>query len=336
MDHSGEPSPRTPPPFSASPQAQQKSDNRRVATKPFRFTEASLNLPRSGASVVGSGPRNGSGGGAGIADGVAPEKAGGGKESNSSAGEQCGPFPGAVGGDSSKSGVESDGGDGEERESPREERGASDQSAKGSLEGAGKGGGGEGEAAAAAAVAGQGGEDSDTMPLKPSHGSRSSSGGSGYNSNSSDGGGADGLAKISTRTRNKTAAKAAAVAEAARAAEEATAATPKNAVPPTLSPLPPSADLPLPAGKGADDGDSGTGVNRMTAASAAAVEAGPGQVSSLDGAPIASTPAVSETSNKMSAGRCVVKSEPGENIASRSEGSSSRRGGTFEVRGWEQ
>ncbi|CAM9330309.1 unnamed protein product [Ectocarpus sp. 4 AP-2014] len=222
-------------------------DNRRVATKPFRFTEASLNLPRGGASVVGSDPRNGSGGGAGIGDGggVAPEQAGGGKESNSSAGEQRGPFPGAVGGDSGKSGVESDGGDGEERESPREERGASDQLAMGSLEGAGKGGGEEGESAAAAAVAGQGGENSDTMPLKPSHGSRSGSGGSGYNSNSSDGGGADGLAKISTRTRNKTAAKVAAVAEAARPAEEATAATPTNAVPQTLSPLPPSADLPL-------------------------------------------------------------------------------------------
>ncbi|CBJ28256.1 conserved unknown protein [Ectocarpus siliculosus] len=322
----------------AAGKAQQKSDNRRVATKPFRFTEASLNLPRSGASVVGSGPRNGSGGGAGIGDGggVAPEKDGGGKESNSSAGEQCGPFPGDVGGDSSKSGVESDGGDGEERESPREERGASDQSAMGSLEGAGKGGGGEGEAAASAAAASQGGEDSDTMPLKPSHDSRSSSGGSGYNSNSSDGGGADGLAKISTRTRNKTAAKAAAVAAAARAAEEATAATPKNDVPPTLSPLPPSADLPLPAGKGADDGDSGTGTNRMTAASGAAGEARPGQVSSLDDAPIASTPAAGKISKKMSAGSCVVKSEPGENIASRSEGSSSRGDATFEIRGWEQ
>ncbi|CAB1117965.1 unnamed protein product [Ectocarpus sp. CCAP 1310/34] len=307
-----------------------------VATKPFRFTEASLNLPRSGASVVGSGPRNGSGGGAEIGDGggVAPQKAGDGKESNSSAGEQCRPFPGAVGGDSSKSGVESDGGDGEERESPREERVASDPSAMGSLEGAGKGGGGEGEAAAVA-VAGQGGEDSDTMPLRPSHGSRSGPGGSGYNSNSSDGGGADGLAKISTRTRNKTAAKAAVVAEAARAAQEATAATPKNAVPQSLSPLPPSADLPLPAGKGADDGASGTGTNRMTAASAAAFEAGPGEVSSLDGAPIAYTPAVGKTSNNMSTVLCV-KSEPGENIASRSEGSSSRRDGTFEVRGWEQ
>ncbi|CAM9596860.1 unnamed protein product, partial [Ectocarpus sp. 13 AM-2016] len=55
-------------------EAQQKSDNRGVATKPFRFTEASLNLPRSGASVVGRGPRKGSGGGAGIGDGggVAP------------------------------------------------------------------------------------------------------------------------------------------------------------------------------------------------------------------------------------------------------------------------
>ncbi|CAM9820119.1 unnamed protein product, partial [Ectocarpus fasciculatus] len=326
--------------------AQEKSDNRRVASKSFRSTEASLNLPKSGASVR-SRPRNGSDGdgGIGVGSGVAAKKAGGGTEGNSSAGEQREPVRGAVAGDSSKSVVESDGGDGEERASPREERGASDQSATGSLEGAGKRGGGEGEAGAAAAVAGQGGEDPDAMPPKPSRGSRSNPGGSGYNSNSNGGGGgADELAKISTRTRNKTAAKAAAIAVAARAAEEATAAaTPKSAIPSTMSPLLPSAGPPLSAGKGADDGDSGTGTNRVTAASAAgaaaaaAGEAGTGQVSSLDGgAPIASTPAVGKKSNKTSAGSCVVKSEHGANVAARSEGSTSRRDETFEVRGWEQ